>query len=543
MNVLTTTGAETCAALSPSPWDEVVPDPEELWRQIAVRCWQRVHPDREHGDGDIPTPAEVAECFGHTGPLASGPAWQGFLSRWNRLIATAITAVYDATGSLFPPEPQWVDGEFDPDWAAFTIGHYIHCASGNVPSVADDIGLQSRHWKVQELIYLVKLVSFTHHEGAPCLYVHCGESLLKITAAHAALDVPLAGPSPVEPLIEAWHQSAVAARIPQVEPDLRTKGRRIPAKLGMVEPDHPRADTLWSTAAHLALVPEPQQGSLFYDQGAPLRAHPPVQRVLPGFGEWQPGRTPALPLQLWELGGARLTSGGGQGAPLALRLFVECILGLPAIWRDGEAAYEIPLSELRHKLYPVESRMSRRVFWQRLMRAAEILDSDAARIPWYDSKTGRGDRRRIVNITGLPHFPEEPGALLRIVIDLPPNSQAGPRVSDNLGKWGLHSAPAYRALLNLAYLWFEPGRTHYPVETGHGQHWVRSYDPEQYEPLTDDELIGLCYPTGVVSRNRHRQLERSLEAMKQLEEAGEVVIEPMGTSRKERRILPPNFFN
>ena len=173
MNVLTTTGAETCAALSPSPWDEVVPDPEELWRQIAVRCWQRVHPDREHGDGDIPTPAEVAECLGHTGPLASGPAWQGFLSRWNRLIATAITAVYDATGSLFPPEPQWVDGEFDPDWAAFTIGHYIHCASGNVPSVADDIGLQSRHWKVQELIYLVKLVSFTHHEGAPCLYVHC----------------------------------------------------------------------------------------------------------------------------------------------------------------------------------------------------------------------------------------------------------------------------------------------------------------------------------------------------------------------------------
>ena len=75
-------------------------------------------------------------------------------------------------------------------------------------------------------------------------------------------------------------------------------------------------------------------------------------------------------------------------------------------------------------------------------------------------------------------------------------------------------------------------------ETGHGQHWVRSYDPEQYEPLTDDELIGLCYPIGVVSRNRHRQIERSLEAMKQLAAAGEVVIEPVGTSRKERRILP-----
>ena len=72
---------------------------------------------------------------------------------------------------------------------------------------------------------------------------------------------------------------------------------------------------------------------------------------------------------------------------------------------------------------------------------------------------------------------------------------------------------------------------------------MRSYDPDQYEPLTDDEIIGLCYPTGVVSRNRHRQLERSLEAMKQLEAAGEVVIEPMGTSGKEHRILAPRFFN
>ena len=79
---------------------------------------------------------------------------------------------------------------------------------------------------------------------------------------------------------------------------------------------------------------------------------------------------------------------------------------LPPRWRNGEAAYEIPLSELRRKLYPIDSRMSRRVFFERLMRAVEVLDSDAARIPWYDSKTGKGDRRRVVNLTGLPHFPE-----------------------------------------------------------------------------------------------------------------------------------------
>ena len=175
------------------------------------------------------------------------------------------------------------------------------------------------------------------------------------------------------------------------------------------------------------------------------------------------------------------------------------------------------------------------------MRAAEVLDSDAARIPWYDPRTGKGDRRRVVNLTGLPHFPEVSDAVVRVVIDLPPNSQAGPQVSDNLGTWGLHSAPAYRAMLNLAYLWYEPGRTHYPLETGYGPRWVPSHDPEQYEPVTNVDLIGLCYPNAVVSRNRHRQLERSLEALQQLEEAGEVVIVPVGTSGRERRILPPHF--
>ena len=315
----------------------------------------------------------------------------------------------------------------------------------------------------------------------------------------------------------------------------------MPDKLGMVEPNRRVSNRRWSTAAHLALVDESAPQPLLFDQGPPAPARQLVQRVLPGFGEWEPGRTPALPLQLWELGGISVSNGGGQRAPLALRLFVECILGLPPRWRNGEAAYEIPLSELKRKLYPVDTRIGRHVFYERLMRAVEVLDSDAARIPWYDPKTGKGDRRRVVNLTGLPHFPEATNAVVRVVVDLPPNSQAGPQVSDNLGTWGLHSAPAYRALLNLSYLWYEPGRTHYPLDTGYGRRWVASYDAEKHEPVTDADLIGLCYPKPEVSRNRHRRLERSLKALQQLEEAGEVRIVPVGTSGRERRILPPHF--
>ena len=576
MNVLTTTGTQTGCARSPSPWDEVVPDPAQLWREIAIRCWQRVYPDREYGDGDIPTAADVVESLELTAPLANGPAWREFLSRWNDLVVTAMQDFLSAVGTLLPVEMKWVDlfattgkgsvwnrvvatgpartlpleikripgkeGDFvdHPTLLVLLASDYVHFLEGYFRFRELDIELQSFQGIVEDLLHLVELVEKT--PGRRRLFVRCGASLLKIAAAHAALSSPLAGSSPVEPLIEEWQRRALAARIPQTEPDLRTSGRRMPDKLGQVEPRRRRAKQRWSTAAHVALVDESAPQPLLFDQGpAAAAARQLVQRVLPGFGEWEPGRTPALPLQLWELGSIRVSNGGGQGAPLALRLFVECVLGLPPRWRNGEAAYEIPLSELRRKLYPVDSRMSRRVFYERLMRAAEVLDSDAARIPWYDPQTGKGDRRRVVNLTGLPHFPEASNAVVRVVVDLPPNSQAGPRVSDHLGTWGLHSAPAYRALLNLAYLWYEPGRTHYPLDTGYGRRWVPSHDPEQYEPVTNVDLIGLCYPNAVVSRNRHRQLERSLEALQQLEEAGEVVIVPVGTSGRERRILPPHF--
>jgi hypothetical protein len=549
MNVLTTTGTQTGCALSPSPWDEVVPDPEQLWREIAMRCWQRVHPDREPGDGDIPTAAEVTECLELTGPLVTGPAWREFLTRWNDLVLTAIQDFLSAAGTLLPVEMKWVDSFTSPckgrdlvdrpDILVLGTSTYVYLLDGYFRHRERKTGLQSFQGKVEDLLHLVELVEQTPYRRR--LFVRCGASLLKIAAAHAALSSPQGGSSPVEPLIEEWQRRVVAARILLSKPDLRTAGRRMPAKLAMVEPNRRPSNKCWSTAAHLALVDESVAQPLLFDQGPPAPVRQSVQRVLPGFGEWEPGRTPALPLQLWEMGSIRVSNGGGQGAPLALRLFVECVLGLPPKWRNGEAAYEIPLSELKRKLYPADTRIGRRVFYERLMRAAEVLDSDAARIPWYDSQTGQGDRRRVVNLTGLPHRPEASNASVRVVVDLPPNSQAGPQVSDNLGTWGLHSAPAYRALLNLSYLWYEPGRTHYPLATGYGRRWVASYDPEQHEPVTDADLIGLCYPQPEVSRNRHRRLERSLKALQQLEEAGEVRIVPVGTSGRERRILPPHF--
>ena len=55
----------------------------------------------------------------------------------------------------------------------------------------------------------------------------------------------------------------------------------------------------------------------------------------------------------------------------------------------------------------------------------------------------------MVSVGGIPRGPGALDDVVRMVVDLPPGS--GPMVTPTLGAWGSRSAPAYNALLNLAY--------------------------------------------------------------------------------------------
>ena len=84
---------------------------------------------------------------------------------------------------------------------------------------------------------------------------------------------------------------------------------------------------------------------------------------------------------------------------------------------------------------------------------------------------------------------------MEVLVYLPADSDLGPQVSDQLRQWGNRSAPAWRALINLAYLWFDPGQTHAPIGRGRHQHWQRIHDPGRYPVLSDKDLVDLCFPT------------------------------------------------
>ena len=114
-------------------------------------------------------------------------------------------------------------------------------------------------------------------------------------------------------------------------------------------------------------------------------------------------------------------------------------------------------------------------------------------------------------------------------MDLPPGTGNGPLVNNSIRRWGVKSAPAYRLLLNLAYAWYEPGRTHFPTGPRNRRHWTRFTDPNRYPELSDDDLIRLAYPPGRERTNLRADVRR---LVKMLEEANELRV-------VDGRILPP----
>lgn len=303
-----------------------------------------------------------------------------------------------------------------------------------------------------------------------------------------------------------------------VSPDMRETGRILPAKLAMVPPGDSRGGGLFSWAAHV--------------QGKGRE-----QLFMPGF-EREDTVAPVLPLMLYDLGGSDEPGGrSSPGAPLALRLFVESILAVHLGDRtgDGLVAMDVPLRVMLSWLYTSGRRPRPSEYWPRLMRAAEVLDSREAKVPWFDRKTGKGGYRRIVSIGGIPRGPNSLDDDVRIIVDLPPGSDTGPQVSDRLRYYGARSAVAYRMLLHFAYRWHHPGRTIVPApgrNRGRNRNrWVRVYEPSRYDHLTDDELVQMAFPLST-TRNRRELLRQARRWLRVLQEDGEVQV-------VDGKVLPP----
>ena len=294
---------------------------------------------------------------------------------------------------------------------------------------------------------------------------------------------------PLEPLVKAWQQ-----RPTPVERNTR-KDRTIPSRLGMVNGSDNRAGKLFNPAMHLGKT---QDGG---------------QLVMPGFAEYlQDLPTPALPLVLYDLGIEQEVRQGGEGAPLALRIWVESILsvGIDDRRLNQPVVFETSLGKFLEEAWPGD-RPRPSVWVPRLENLSEVLASRKAKIPYRDPETGIDYAR---NIVLLNDFPRQGGrrelkeGMVRRIVDLPPGAINGPTVSPRLRFWGLVRAAHYRALLGLAFRWWNPGITHYPVGPRKHRYWTASQDPPSYGgALTDAEAVALCFPISTRQQRRHLVLE------------------------------------
>ena len=75
-----------------------------------------------------------------------------------------------------------------------------------------------------------------------------------------------------------------------------------------------------------------------------------------------------------------------------------------------------------------------------------------AKIPLVDAGTGYGHFHHLLRIN------ENFGRIdlnmpIHVVLDIPPEVQGGVQLPVRLDMWGAESAPAYRALLGLSFMW------------------------------------------------------------------------------------------
>lgn len=253
-------------------------------------------------------------------------------------------------------------------------------------------------------------------------------------------------------------------------------------------------------------------------------------QLLMGFAT-EGERGPTLPANVWTMG---LESAEKRGAPvpLALRIWMACILHTPLRARGSDLAF--PLGDLTlHEflLWLYAGLPKPRDYWGPLTAAAEVIN--AHRIPY--ERDGLLWTRQVVNLD-MPESYHR-GLLKQtwpVLVWFPPGDGTGPLIDySRLQRWHRQqggNGACWRALINLSYRWHVEGLRLLPVRGG--EHWVQRRNPKLYDKLTDADKDAICFPTGTGKKRRDHRLADANEALELLVREGDTIA-------VDGRLLPP----
>lgn len=391
-------------------------------------------------------------------------------------------------------------------------------------------------------------------DSLPAEASELGQTITEVHGIWREYGVEMNVGHPYQPMVEAWQ---VLAPVPA-----RWDGRDhpvLPGPLATVRYEHRS---------------EGDQAHLPFDWdalGAVPVGDPDDQAWLPGLAPEPSGLVPSLPLILWDAAGG-MSLARGRGAPLALRLWVEAMLAVPNGKRHWRATrVTCTLRDLVEGLWPNGSyRRSKDL--PKLVHALRIVDQ--ARIPWDDGRS----LWRTVSLTSVPRDMRALDTPIVFDVSLPPGSGQGPLIHrPTLRRYGVESAPAYRAYLSLCWYWDHYGtvngsmisatlpevqrdKTGYVLDARgnvvaeHGNPTRRATHPRavhtgrreanpavmQYPVLISDDLVRMCYPeVAITESGRRSQALRARETLEAMQHDGIVhLIEAVDASGKRGVRVP-----
>ena len=363
---------------------------------------------------------------------------------------------------------------------------------------------------------------------------------------------------PLAPLVDAWQR---LAPVP-VEVD-RRKGAILPAPLRNAQRDPATLPLTLDRSTPLGPIREPEQG------------------YLPGLAPPSSLVPPVPWLTLYDLTARGPMQTRGRGAPLAQRLFVEVLTAVHVGDRGTAAEWTtappVTLGDLFAWCWPryydrAAGRMrggyKRTKHLAPLVRA--LVELDNMRIEH------EGMLRRLIRVDDLPASATPLDAPIRFHVRHLPGSDRGPMIDRaSMRRWGVVSAPAWRAAVRLAYLWDEAKRRNNgarvyatrpmvargpggvvlgadrlplrdrrgavvsdwsdrravllgadgkPAGNDNAPAFERNPAADRLPELGPDDLIRLAF-NGNLATNRRKRLHLARQALTAMEAAGEVVIE------------------
>lgn len=246
---------------------------------------------------------------------------------------------------------------------------------------------------------------------------------------------------------------------------------------------------------------------------------------------------PTLPANIWTMGLADAEKRGAV-VPLALRLFVACVLHTPLAARRGDQPIALtdpadPLTLRKFIRWGYDGLWTPGRDWGRLQAACDAIND--ARIV-YEAEGNLWERRPVTIDKPMLYSRELLNAVWPVIVHFPPGDGIGPPVDfARLQRWARKrggNAAAYRALINLAYRWWIQGKRLHPASRQRGAHWLRHRDPKVYDRLSDRDRDLLCFPPGTGKTDFSKRVRDADAALELLVREGDAVV-------VDGRLLPP----